>query len=135
MSDTRAPLHERLNALALQFDQMSHSDHPEWTGDGMANGKLGAFLRDHAQSLAEFAQQCEDEYVRTAGGDVEDVPTTAQGVALARFLRRQFRPSVHPGERHAHVSRGGAGLPGDYLHVRMADGYEGGIDRDGRVST
>jgi hypothetical protein len=71
-----------------------------------------------------------DEYVRLAGGQ-EECPTTAQGVALARFLR----PAVRDPGLAAYVCRGGAGLPADYLYVRLTDGYEGGIAPDGRVST
>lgn len=64
----------------------------------------------------------------------DEVPTVEQGIALARFLRPHFR-EPRPGGRYAQVSRGGAGLSDDYLLVRLSDGYEGGIDRDGRVST
>ncbi len=59
------------------------------------------------------------------------VPTNAQGLALARFLRPAFRDKTIG----AAVSRGSAGLPDDYLFVRLTDGYEGGIAPDGRVST
>ena len=62
------------------------------------------------------------------------VPTHVQALALGRFLRGHFQHD-DPIMRAATVSRGGAGLPGSYLYVRFNDGYEGGIDRDGRVST
>jgi hypothetical protein len=64
----------------------------------------------------------------------EELPTTAQGVALARFLRGFLR---RPGGRSAYatVCRVGAGLPDDYLYVRLHDGYEGGIAPDGSIST
>jgi hypothetical protein len=125
-----APLHERLNHLALNFQERANADYT--TADG-----LREFLRDHAYSLGEFARQCEEEYVRTAGGEDEKVPTVAQGVALARFLRGEWSHGrIGPGDRYAHVSQGGAGLPESYVHVVFpATGYEGGIDRDGRVST
>jgi hypothetical protein len=62
------------------------------------------------------------------------VPSNAQALALGRFLRSKF--AAHdPIQRIAYVTRGGAGLSDDYLHVRFGDGYEGGIDREGRVST
>lgn len=120
----RAPLDERLDALALQFQQRAWDD-PKAANSG--------YLQDHAQSLAEFANQLRDEYVRIVGDD--EIPTVAQGVALARFLRPQFRDDVRPGNRSAHITRAGAGLPNDYLHVILPGGYEGGIAPDGRVST
>ena len=66
--------------------------------------------------------------------DNGDVPTNAQALALGRFLRGHFR-SDDPRCRGAHVSRGGTGLGDDHLYVRFNDGYEGGIDREGRTST
>jgi hypothetical protein len=60
-------------------------------------------------------------------------PTGAQGLALAKFLRSQFRDRMCAA---AHVYRGGVGLPDDYLHVVFPhSGYEGGIDPEGRTST
>ena len=84
-----------------------------------------------AEKLAEMANELEADYVLA---DSEgDVPTNAQGIALARFLRPGFRGDRR--DRYASVSRSGAGLGEDYLFIRLADGYEGGIDRDGRTST
>lgn len=93
--------------------------------------KLSGFLIDHAYTLSEWADAVDQLYARLDEGKV---PTNAQGVALARFLGNGFRNA----ERRfawANVALGGAGLPDSYLHVRMGDGYEGGIDREGRVST
>jgi hypothetical protein len=90
---------------------------------------LRVFLLDEAASLAEVAQQAREEYVRIAAD--EECPTNAQGVALGRFLR----PALRDRTVGAHVRRGGAGLPDDYVHVRLTDGYEAGIAPDGRVST
>lgn len=119
------PLHERLNALAVEIDKL---------GDELGERSIpgGAAAREYATVVAELAQECERDYVRLESEG--DTPTIAQGVALARFLRPHFRPqsSVAP---VANVSRGGAGLPADYLYVRFADGYEGGIAPDGRTST
>lgn len=123
----RAPLEDRLDSLARTFLGKA------WENE--AEPVLAAFLRDHAYSLSEFAQQVREEYERVAGEPEEEIPTNAQGIALARFLRPAFRDNVHPGLRTAHVARGGAGLPEHYLHVVLPDGYEGGIDRDGRTST
>ena len=117
-----APLDQRLEALAQQFYERAFADYT--TADG-----LREFLRDHAASLSGFARQVREEYERT-GSDVV-VPTNAQGLALARFLRPAFRDKTIG----AAVSRGSAGLPDDYLFVRLTDGYEGGIAPDGRVST
>jgi hypothetical protein len=61
----------------------------------------------------------------------EQVPTNAQAIALARSLR----PALRDKTVGAAVSRGAAGLPDDYLFVRLTDGYEAGIDLAGRVST
>ena len=118
-----APVDERLDALAQQFLERAWQDGPE------SIGALREYLRDHATSLAEFARQVRDEYERVVGDDV--VPTNAQGIALARFLRPAFRDKTIG----AAVSRGSAGLPDDFLFVRLTDGYEGGIGPDGRVST
>jgi hypothetical protein len=95
------------------------------------------WLRNHASTLGEWSSAVRELYVRVDETDGE-VPTNAQGIALARFLRAQFRDDVHPGDRSAHVSRGGAGLGDDYLHVVLnpyGRRFEGGIDREGRVST
>ena len=118
--EDRAPLADRLRALATVFQERAWAD-PKAPNSG--------FLSDHAASLAEFAQQVEEEYAPLARD--HEVPTNAQGVALARFLRAAFRDRAVG----AHVCRGGAGLPDDYVYVRLTDGYEGGIAPDGRVST
>lgn len=60
--------------------------------------------------------------------------TGAQALALARFVAPALR-SERRGDRGFTVARGGAGLPDTYLYVRLADGYEGGIDSDGATST
>ncbi len=124
---TYAPLEDRLDVLAEMFREKVREE--------ASIEELKEYLGDHACSLVEFARQVREEYVRVAGGrELEEVPTTAQGVALARFLRGHFR-HTDPLMRLAHVTRGGAGLPGDYLHVRFLDGYEGGIDPRGNTST
>ena len=118
-----APLDQRLEALAQQFYERA------WKDGAESIPALREYLRDHAASLTEFARQVREEYERTVGDEV--VPTNAQGLALARFLRPAFRDKTIG----AAVSRGSAGLPDDYLFVRLTDGYEGGIAPDGRVST
>lgn len=126
-TNTRAPVEDRLDALAQQFVSRA------WREDTPPAERQ--YLLDHAASLTEFAQQVRDEYVRAAGNrGPEDIPTVAQGVALAHFLRGHFR-HADPTKRLAHVSRGSLGLPADFLHVRFGDGYEGGIAPDGRTST
>lgn len=90
-----------------------------------------SYLQDHAYTLNEWGDAVELLYAKLDEGEIV---TNAQGVALARFLGNGFRNA----ERRfawANVALGGAGLPDSYLHVRMGDGYEGGIDREGRVST
>lgn len=75
-----APLHERLTALALDMQEKSHQMPVEWTGDGMENGALGSYLRDHAYSLAEFARQVQEEYVRLS--DTTEQPTAGEHVHI-----------------------------------------------------
>lgn len=94
--------------------------------------KLSGFLIDHAYTLSEWADAVDQLYARLDEGKV---PTNAQGVALARFLRPSFADDADPGYRHATVMRGGMGLPDDYIAVSLPDGYVGGIDREGRTST
>ena len=120
--ETRAPLNERLHALAECFVERAHEP-------GVDAAQHAEFLRDHASSLREFARQVDEEYVRRIEDD--EIPTVAQGLALAQFLRPAFRDA----RIAAHVCRSGVGLPDDYLSVRLSDGYEGGIAPDGRVST
>jgi hypothetical protein len=124
---TRAPLEDRLDALVHQFVSKA------WREDTTPGERQ--YLLDHAASLAEFAEQVREEYVRVAGSrEPQDIPTLAQGVALAWFLRGHFR-HPDPMKRLAYVTRGSVGLPEDFLHVRFGDGYEGGIAPDGRTST
>ncbi len=126
-NDVRAPLEGRLSFLAERFYELAHDE------DASA-AELKQFLRDHLATLGEFGRQVEEDYVRLSGGrEQEEVPTTAQGVALARFLRGHFR-RPDPLMRSAHVTRGGGGLSDDYLLVRFHDG-ECGIDPSGRTST
>lgn len=121
-------MEDRLDSLARQF--LSEA----WSQD-ITEAALRAYLRDHAALLAELARQVRDDYVRVSGRrEPEDMPTVAQGVSLARFLRGHFRHS-DPMQRLAYVTHGSAGLPKDFLHVRLGDGYEGGIAPDGRTST
>ena len=119
--EKRAALDQRLSALAARFRLQARSSN-------VCAAEHAEFLRDHAASLDEFATQVQEEYVRLIA---EDIPTPAQGDALARFLRPAFRDR----RIGAHVCRGGQGLPEDYLHVRLSDGYEAGIAPDGRTST
>lgn len=120
-TQTRAPLDERLAALAMQFRTQAEDA-------GATAPQHAEFLRSHVASLADFVQQLEDEYARLT---TEEIPTCAQGLALAQFLRPAFRDTGIG----AHVWRAGLDLPDDYLYVRLSDGYEGGIAPDGRTST
>lgn len=122
-SGSCANLSESLRALAIEFAGKSHTD---------AGSPLASYLSDHAYTLAEWADAVEQLYARLDEGEI---PTNAQGVALARFLRPRFRDDAHPADRGARVTRGGMGLPDDYLLVVLNDGYTGGIDREGRTST
>lgn len=84
-----------------------------------------------AHQLRGLVYEIQEQYVKLETDG--DVPTIAQGVALARFLRPHFNSDKnHWG---AFISRGGAGLGNDYIHVRFNDGYCGGIDKTGRTST
>lgn len=87
------------------------------------------YLADQAYTLAEWADAIEQLYARLDEGEV---PTNAQGVALARFLRGHFRNDRFA---NATVTRGGMGLSDKYLLVRMSDGYTGGIAPNGDTST
>lgn len=91
--------------------------------------ELRAWLQDHAYSLSEWADAVEQLYARLDEGEVV---TNAQGVSLARFLRSHFRADPLT---NATVTLGGMGLSTDYLLVRMADGYTGGIAQNGDTST
>lgn len=113
---------ESLRALALEFMAKAH-EHED--------SPLSRYLIDHAYTLNEWGDAVEQLYARLDEGEIV---TNAQGVALAGFLRRSFRTAV-PAYRWANVAQGGMGLPDTYLHVRMADGFTGGIDQEGRVST
>lgn len=121
------PVPERLMELWEKGDTLAHvalfSSYPV----------LKRELEEMLHQLAEVAQEVDMRYVRL---DTEgDVPTVAQGVALARFIRNEFHKD--DGEpKLAYVSKGGAGLPDTYLHVSFpGSSYEGGIDKEGRVST
>jgi hypothetical protein len=105
------------------------------TDDGQLPDAVAQQVADLANELAELVAAL-DEW-RTKGGfdpylpDVGDkLPTHPQGLALARFLHSRLARDVG-----ARVTLGGAGLPERYLHVAFTDGFEGGIDDTGRVST
>ncbi|HEV3071852.1 MAG TPA: hypothetical protein VGY76_10565 [Solirubrobacteraceae bacterium] len=83
-----------------------------------------------ALQLSELGRDARENYERLLPAE-GDIPTAAQGVALARFLRWRLRESGS----YATVTRGDLGLPDTYLHIQFPDGYEGGIDREGRLST
>lgn len=122
---THAPLHERVAHLARMFFEASYEE-------DRSENWLRMFIRDHGASLADFARELEENYAPLSTGG--EIPSNAQAIALGRFLRSRF--AAHDVmQRIAYVTRGGAGLPDDYVHVRFGDGFEGGIDREGRVST
>lgn len=116
--DEHADLPTRLNALARQVIARSPEGAPNW-------------ITSLAQQLSTLGDDARENYERLLPPEGE-TPTAAQGVALARFLRSRLRDSGS----HARVARGtGILLPEGFLHVVFDDGYEGGIDRDGQVST
>ncbi len=124
--ERRAPLGARLEALAIQMQERA------WT-EGRS-GEENEYLRDCAASLAEFAMQLREEYVRLTDEHANGI-TVAQSVALTRFMSN---------ERAMSVFRGGQGLSDEYLLVELDPyqaraanrvPYTGGIDREGRVST
>jgi hypothetical protein len=131
-----AKLPESMDQLAVEMS-MKASAAAVRLADVPEARELAQFLADHAYTLSEWADAVRTLYVRVDETDGE-VPTNAQGVALARFLRPGFERADRA-DRHAQVSRAGAGLGDDYLYVRVPNGrggwYEGGIDREGRVST
>jgi len=116
----RASIEERLAALAMSC--LTQAENTRATVRQHAE-----FLQNQVALLTGIAGDLEEEYVRLTVGEV---PTCAQGLALARFLRPAFRARTG-----AYVCRAGLGLPEDYLHVRLADGYEGGIAPDGATTT
>lgn len=86
------------------------------------------FSRDDlAVRASELSNEVAADYV--AASSEGELPTPAQGVALARFLRGRLTNGP------AQVSLGGFSLPDGYISVFCEGGYEAGIDRDGRTST
>lgn len=84
--------------------------------------------KEWAQELSGMATECEENYVRleTSG----DIPTVAQGVALARLMRG--RKSA----REVAVRVNQPSLPPGYLHVYFPDDdFEAGIAMDGSTSS
>lgn len=123
-------LPKAMRELAIEMSRIASAGNaPRDESDA---NQLAGFLQDHAYTLSEWADAVEQLYARLDQGEI---PTNAQGVALARFLRPQFRDTVHPADRRATVTRGGAGLSDTYLLVTLPGGYQGGIDHEGRVST
>ena len=104
----------------------------ELAGDVLVRGDATGepWFAEHAHQLNTLAEQAREQYARLLPANGE-IPTIAQGVALAHFLR----PHLRDGRGCATVCCGAAGLPDSYVYVRLDDGYEGGIDREGRVST
>jgi hypothetical protein len=101
--------------------------------EGTPTPDLGADLAEAVINLHEWITRegfLPSQWIK---GD-HDVPTPAQGLALAKFLRSFFRGEKID-EHYATVSLGGQGLSNEYVLVQMGSGYTGGIDRDGRVST
>ena len=103
----------------------------ELYNEGADHNRFKTAMVEHLVALDGLRQDFEDNWVHA---DTEgEVPTVAQGVALARFLRPHFQMDAV--NRGAFVSRGGQGLGDNYLYVRFNDGYEGGIAKDGSTST
>jgi hypothetical protein len=133
-STQRAPVEDRLDALPRQFAAMAWTDGDDAQVVAQTSRQ---FILDHAASLSEFALQVREEYARIRGSSpvvhngVPSFPTAAQGLALAGLMRGRLDASGG----WARASRGGGGLGDDYVYVQLHDGYEGGIDTDGRVST
>jgi hypothetical protein len=122
---TRAPLEDRLDALAIQFSETA------WNED-MSEQQLRAYLRDHAYSLCEFAEQVRDEYVRA---DAEGkVPTNAQGIAIARVIRGRWAGDI---DYNVTVGREMSfdGGKSPRIGFHFVDGFTGGIAPDGSVNT
>jgi hypothetical protein len=120
--ETRSSVVERLNALAEDFAKRLCEPR-------LAAAEYVSYFSERASALSALAREVDEEYVPlTQDGEV---PTVAQGVALARFLRPAFRDKC----TGAFVCRAGHGTPEDYVFVRLTDGYEGGIAPDGRTST
>lgn len=127
----RRPLHERLGAIAARMSESGSLYGGTDVQVAAELAELAATLNGLAVALQALARECEEEYVH-AHADGE-IPTPAQGFMLARLLRRGLLGE--PAEqRHARVTLSGAGRSGEYIHVRLSDGYEAGIDREGRVS-
>jgi hypothetical protein len=110
-------LADRLEGLAREVSDRTNGAEDDW-------------IAALALQLSELGRDARENYERLLPAE-GDIPTAAQGVALARFLRSRLRESGS----YATVTRGGLGLPDTYLHIQFPDGYEGGIDREGRLST
>lgn len=131
-------LPESLRDLAREFMSASHEARAELSSDqrgdvDVALQKLAAFTADHASTLSEWADAVEQLYVRADERPRPGCPTNGQGVALAgRF---------HEDTLSVTVTRGGFGLPANYLYVIERSRRPGvndfhcGIDEHGRVSS
>lgn len=126
-----AVLPDSMAALAIEMSNLATNRNAPM--DESDAREMADFLRDHAYTLAEWSDAIRELYARLDEPKGE-IPTNAQAIALGNFLRGHFR-SDDVSSRYANVSRGGAGLGDSYLHVRFGDGYEGGIDPEGRTST
>jgi hypothetical protein len=104
--------HERIMQLAIDVANMTDLD------------------QKHALAVtaSHLANEVEEGYV---SADAEgELPTNAQGLALARFMRGRIEKGP------VRVWAGGFSmLPAGYLSVSCSDGFEGGIARDGSTST
>lgn len=125
MSVTTLTIQERLHQLALQLSEASFSTETQ------ALTEINRTLSEAAQEVERIAIELEAFVLHDDG---HRFPTPKQSLTLGYFLHSRWN-GEDPGRRGATVTRGGAGLGEDYLYVRFPDGYEGGIDREGRLST
>lgn len=114
---------ERITALALKLV------------DDEETGAHAHHIPDIAHELCEIANELEGFDLEPQDGQF---PTPRQALALGRMLDHVMRDEQYErklGYSHARVTRGGFGCGPNYLTWELGDGYHGGIDREGRVST
>jgi hypothetical protein len=95
---------------------------------------LAVYERDEtlAREIAELAQEMDENYVLV---DVEgDVPTNAQGIALARVIRSRWAGDIDYNVTVGREMSFGANKT-QRIGFQFVDGYTGGIAPDGSVNT
>jgi hypothetical protein len=125
------PRNARSNAVPRRLDALAASLLSRARTLRNTEPELATLLESDSSAITELARECAEEHVH-AHGDGE-IPTPAQGIALARLIRRQ---SAAPATQlpFTVIALGRANAIDDTVWVRFADGSERCIDREGRVA-